>query len=578
MQEQTTTQSVVEQGSQPTCCQTDNEIRDRYNRMARYPMMIISKYFDSIQDYINLEKTCKEYRGIIEQFHFNPITFNNNKERDLFKNIETYYVYPKETPKIGKTEINRLARDKRIKKLVIDNEKKISKVDKDPKIEYRHLSDKFRLKLDPDVNILKGLDDKLKEEDVKHIVVPAQITKLGDNCFGAVTESLIRAVNSDKLTNKIESVELPEDLSEIGEECFASCYHLTEIRIPSKVSELKRETFYFCWNLEKVEIPKGVTNLGVGVFSRCSELKGVTLPSGIEDIPQRCFEGCRNLTGISIHDNIKRIGNKAFSYCTFNEIKIPSTVSWIGESVFQQCSNLQEIIIPKDVSRLENYAFDYCRNLSRIVCSSEIEYIGCKCFHECDSLINIQFYGREEFPIGYVEIPEKVTFLGSSCFDSCSNLTEIKILGNIKEMPIEGFNCCYNLRKINIPTSVEDIASGCFRYCNGLSNLFIPANVEYIKDNAFSSCKKNLIVTFSVNSPIKDKYQRNGRMKKMKEQEKVPKNQTRLTFVSRVIPVNQPIGYNYNYSNIVMNPNIRMNVNGRMNPNPNMALDPNFIF
>ena len=48
---------------------------------------MISKYFSWINDYINIEKTCKEYKGIIEQYHFNPIPLNNEKE--LFE----LYVY-----------------------------------------------------------------------------------------------------------------------------------------------------------------------------------------------------------------------------------------------------------------------------------------------------------------------------------------------------------------------------------------------------------------------------------------------------------------------------------------------------
>ena len=39
-------------------------------------MKVISKYFKTINDYINIEKTHKDYRGIVEQYHYNPISFN----------------------------------------------------------------------------------------------------------------------------------------------------------------------------------------------------------------------------------------------------------------------------------------------------------------------------------------------------------------------------------------------------------------------------------------------------------------------------------------------------------------------
>ena len=71
-------------------------------------MIITSKYFNNINDYIKLEKTCKEYNGIMEQFKYNPISFKNEKERELFKNIETYYFYDYNIPLVI------ISKDKRI--------------------------------------------------------------------------------------------------------------------------------------------------------------------------------------------------------------------------------------------------------------------------------------------------------------------------------------------------------------------------------------------------------------------------------------------------------------------------------
>ena len=61
--------------------------------MNSHCIMIISKYFNTINDYINIEKCCKEYRGLIEQLKYNPIPLKNIKERELFKNIETCHYY-----------------------------------------------------------------------------------------------------------------------------------------------------------------------------------------------------------------------------------------------------------------------------------------------------------------------------------------------------------------------------------------------------------------------------------------------------------------------------------------------------
>ncbi|BFU22330.1 hypothetical protein, conserved [Entamoeba histolytica] len=58
-------------------------------------IMIISKYFEDINDFINLEIGIKRFDGNMERFHFNPIPLNQYS-RKLFPNIETFHIYNKE--------------------------------------------------------------------------------------------------------------------------------------------------------------------------------------------------------------------------------------------------------------------------------------------------------------------------------------------------------------------------------------------------------------------------------------------------------------------------------------------------
>ena len=51
-------------------------------------MMIIGKYFESSQDYVNVMKVKKRYEELTKMYHFNPIS-----EWELFENMETQYLY-----------------------------------------------------------------------------------------------------------------------------------------------------------------------------------------------------------------------------------------------------------------------------------------------------------------------------------------------------------------------------------------------------------------------------------------------------------------------------------------------------
>ena len=67
--------------SQMKLCKIDN-----------YCLFIASRYLESLDDHINLIKTCKRMRGNLEKFHYNPISLNI-KTFEYFPNVETFHVY-----------------------------------------------------------------------------------------------------------------------------------------------------------------------------------------------------------------------------------------------------------------------------------------------------------------------------------------------------------------------------------------------------------------------------------------------------------------------------------------------------
>ena len=78
------------------------EINDeRKTKLDRYSMLVTSKYFDTVDDYINVEKSNKYYNGIIDDHHSNPISITDDKQRKTFKNVETYHRYNEKAPDEG---------------------------------------------------------------------------------------------------------------------------------------------------------------------------------------------------------------------------------------------------------------------------------------------------------------------------------------------------------------------------------------------------------------------------------------------------------------------------------------------
>lgn len=70
---------------------------------------------------------------------------------------------------------------------------------------------------------------------------------IGNNAFGLCTS--------------INSIEIPNSVTNIGECAFSSCESLTSINIPNSVASIGEGTFDFCCSLTSIEIPNSVTNI-----------------------------------------------------------------------------------------------------------------------------------------------------------------------------------------------------------------------------------------------------------------------------------------------------------------------------
>ena len=194
---------------------------------------------------------------------------------------------------------------------------------------------------------------------------------------------------------------------------------------------------WLCWReeAEHVVIKEGITGLPGGEFFLFSELKTVVLPDSVTYIGDSVFEDCLNLEEVKFSKNIIKIGDYAFAGCEqLKKVEIPKKVKSLGECSFEACNSLTEIIIPDSVKK-----------------------IGLKAFGECNKL-------------KIVELPKNLEVISGFLFYGCENLT-----------------------KIIIPESVTTIYAGAFQE-SGIKQIVIPKNVKYIKkgewsDGVFADCK-----------------------------------------------------------------------------------------
>ena len=220
----------------------------------------------------------------------------------------------------------------------------------------------------------------------------------------------------------------------------------------------------------------GLESIPSRTFSRCIKLVSIKIPASVTSIGDSAFYGCTSLTTIEIPASVTSIGKAAFAECTsLTTIEIPESVTSIGKAAFEKCTSLTTIKIPESVTSIGDYAFQYCTNLTNIEIPESVTSIGNHAFYECTSLTTIK-------------IPESVTSIDNATFLGCTNLTNIEIPESVTSIGDGAFEDCTNLTNIEIPKSVTSIGGSAFQYCTNLTNIAIPASVTSIGEDAFVKC------------------------------------------------------------------------------------------
>ena len=292
---------------------------------------------------------------------------------------------------------------------------------------------------------------------------------------------------------------IPEGVTSIGNNAFASCEGLITVNIPEGVTSIGDNAFAGCGNLANVTVPNTVIHIGEGAFQRNYKLEEINIPQGITVINNNTFEEC-DLTSIVFPEGITSIGNNAFKSCrSLASIVIPKSVQVIGDDAFFGCAGLSSIVVeegnPAYDSRnncnalIETKSNTLIRGSSTTIIPTNIQRIGEAAFISCRNLTSII-------------IPENITSIGELAFSACEELTSVILPNRITSIGQSTFNYCRRLTSITIPEGVTSIGEHAFYRCEKLTSIVLPSSLTSIGNSSFESCTKLIKVTsLSVNPP-----------------------------------------------------------------------------
>ena len=354
--------------------------------------------------------------------------------------------------------------------------------------------------------------------NVSALVIPDEIdghkvVKLGNGVFKKHQE-IVSAQIPDSITSigvsafrdcsNLENVNLPKNLISIGNRAFFNCVSIRNIYIPKTLVEVDTSgwnwwyPFEGCSNLEKVEFEEGITQIPTGIFGNTG-LENVKIPDTVTSIGERSFADCTKLEKIIFSEKIETINGRAFLGCTsLKLISLPDSITGMGKEIFSGCTSLSSVKLPNKRVNIMSSTFEGCTSLTEITLPDTVTTIQDHAFKNCTalktinwskSITDIQSYAFENCDaLTKLDIPNTVTNIGTGAFYECGGFTDIAVPNSVKSLGSKVFENCDALTDVKLGTGITQIPTSCFEHCDALPSVVLPYRVSKVGDNAFKNC------------------------------------------------------------------------------------------
>ncbi len=213
----------------------------------------------------------------------------------------------------------------------------------------------------------------------------------------------------------------------------------------------------------KVSYSTADNEVGDYMFNKCVTLTSIKLPRSVTRIGQNAFLRLENLTSIELPEALVTIDKSAFAYSNaFTQLAFPATLDSIMTYAFQSATALKTISFAEGASLryVSESAFNYCTALEAAELPATVEHIGASAFSGDTSLTSFTF-------------PASLREVGNNVFQSCSHLAQVS----------------------EIPAGVTSFGYGVFQGAPLAEIKVNPANTSYVvEDNVlFDAAKTSLI-------------------------------------------------------------------------------------
>ncbi|MFA7673254.1 MAG: InlB B-repeat-containing protein [Clostridia bacterium] len=306
--------------------------------------------------------------------------------------------------------------------------------------------------------------------------------------FTVDTQTYVLVYDDDVLSGNtiIESVTIPDEITEIYDGMFSGCVNLQTVYMSgSAVSSIGAAAFFNCVNLESVSLPASVTQIGQNTFAHCISLEIINLTDSLETVGSGAFKNC-----IMLMDTTKEA-----------DTILPLYIESIGSSAFIGSGLAGDLSLPCLLG-LDSYAFAYCSGLTGVsfgnntvnTAAGYTSFIADYAFYKCTDLASVSLGSLTRLyeymfactGVTAVEIPDTLTTVDDYAFYNCDKITEV-IFADDAITGRYTFADCDRLETISIGTGTATLYDGLFLSCDSIQSVYLPEGVTTLY-SAFAKC------------------------------------------------------------------------------------------
>ena len=387
---------------------------------------------------------------------------------------------------------------------VVKEEQKVKKNDEEKKV-----AEKKNVEHEEEKIVLPKLEIK---EDPTMLTVHRSVKKLKDGQYAG---------------SKYNEVFIPDNVTYIGNMCFANCQNLDAIRLPQNMVDCGKNILTNTANV-RIDVPRHARILqdgknyhmiiGTNIFSLGDidkprfltydgEDKNVVdlskevkmyLPLGLHKIPAGAFSTSTQNTGhVNLVDRTGTVENvefAAFENCGWlDTIELPN-IRRIAKMAFYG-SGLSSFWIPNSIEYLEDNCLGGCEKLKKLTIPNDAKvYLlpegrGCWLKRSSGTLYRIAWnmpggvkffdnHSSEVKPSKFSSILSGVSNIPELCFAETTDISEVSIPDTVMTIAEQAFYRS-EVRVINLPESVAKVGKLAFGYCKKLNKVTLPKTMTW---------------------------------------------------------------------------------------------------